>query len=255
MRALYLSLFSLVSLMNLAPQAGTSLSADSHTDHWAERVRWHHSRVRIVQSYQNPATVLRKIQYSKVGHVSSYLSVMKAMHWGRKTFPRCISRNKCFWRWLWYSNSDFLSAYFISCSQAYELQLDGLWSFWEMSLGFISFQFESRNHELLRRHLYVHYTTIKANCSGFYFDLIWLDLNRLSWLRHKRGEQGGSFLKGGPNCCSCCRGSEFLSFPCLSHGSLSRTQFTFSFWAHVRRDFCLTQCDSVDSWWCWGNDM
>lgn len=89
-------------------------------------------------------------------------------------FPRCISRNKCFWRWLHHSHSGFLRAYFISCSQGYELQLDRLWFFWEMSLGFISSQFESCNQELLHSHLYVHYTAVKANCSsfGFYFDLI-----------------------------------------------------------------------------------
>lgn len=32
-------------------------------------MRWHHSREGIVQSYRNPATVLSKIQYSKVEHI------------------------------------------------------------------------------------------------------------------------------------------------------------------------------------------
>lgn len=123
-----------------------------------------------------------------------FLVKYRTLRWGvfSSCLPvRCISRNKCFWRWLHHSHIDLLSAYFISCSQGYELHLDGLWSIWEMSLGFISSQFESCDQEVLHSHLYVHYTAVNANCSGFgfYFDLIWLEQTLLTCEQEKRVRQ------------------------------------------------------------------
>lgn len=213
MCALYLSLFSLVSIMNLSSPTGRNKPVRSLCQQTLAQIieqrLWDGITQERELSYPIEIQLLVLVKHSTLrwGIVPSYLSEREAMHWGRKIFPRHISRNKCFWRWLHHSNSGSLSAYFISCSQAYGLQLDGLWSFWEMCLGFISSQFESCNHELLHSHLYVHYTAVKANCSGFgfYYDLIWFDLTCTDFPdlcareESEAGRSGGSFHRDGAN--------------------------------------------------------
>lgn len=148
MCALYLSLFSLVSLMNLLSPTSRSKPVRSLCQRSLAQTTEQRGWDGITQERElsNPIEIqlLFLVKYSILCNTLRWgVYFPPTFLWGRrctgerKMFPRCISRNKCLWRWLQHSNSGFFSACFIRCSQAYELQADGQWSFWEMSLGFI----------------------------------------------------------------------------------------------------------------------
>lgn len=164
MCVLYLSLFSLVSLMNLFSPTSRNKPVRSLCQRTLaqipEQIVW--DGITQERELSNPIEIQLQflVKYSTLrwSIFSSYLPVSKAMHWGRKMFPKCISRNKRFWRcWGGYI-TQMLAFSVLILSAALKLQPDGLWSFWEMSLGFISSEFESCSHELLRSHLHMHYT-------------------------------------------------------------------------------------------------